>query len=192
MPRLRTVLNRTVLALVGLLLLAIAGHVLTLAPWAPHLPAPWHRPGPHAVLLNADRLPGLRTHGWWTPTVLAGSIATTAMFALWCARQLRSGARPTVPLSAPDSALRTRALEDAVTHQAVAIAGVAGCRTRLLRRRNHLQVRMHVWLHPDTTPAGVLPALTILADRTESALAPHTVRTQVRLSARSHRGRRIR
>ena len=192
MPRLRTVLNRTVLALVGLLLLALAGLVLFRAPWAPHLPAPWPRPGPHAVLLNTDRLPGLRAHGWWTPTVLAGSIAATTGFALWCARQLRSGARPVVPLSAPDSVLRTRALEDAVTHQAVAIAGVAGCRTRLLGRPDHLRVRMRVWLRPGTTPADVLPALTVLADRTESALAPHTVRTQVRLSARSHHGRRLR
>ncbi|MBK6016946.1 hypothetical protein [Streptomyces sp. MBT53] len=78
--------------------------------WAPHLPAPWSRPGAHTVLLNADQRRRLRTHGRWTPTVLMGSIVATVVFALWCSRQLRSGARPLVPLSAPDSALRSGAL----------------------------------------------------------------------------------
>ncbi|MFE2423293.1 hypothetical protein [Streptomyces hokutonensis] len=192
MPRLRTVLNRAVLALAGLFLLAIASVALTLVPWAPHLPAPWPRPGAHAVLLNADALPRLRTQGWWTPTLLMGSIVATVVFALWCSRQLRSGARPTVPLSAPDSALRSGALEDAITHQAVAIAGVAGCRTRLLVHRRHLHVRMHVWLGPDVTPAGVLPALTTLVDRAEGALTSYIVHTHVRLSTRSHHVRHIR
>ncbi|MFD5625406.1 hypothetical protein [Streptomyces sp. NPDC127072] len=186
--RLRTGLNRAVLASAGLVLL-LGGAWLAVAPasWAPRLPGRWPDPGTYTTLLDTERLTALRTHGWWTPTVMAASIAATVLFALWCAGQLRGGSRPLVPLPAPGSALRTRALEDVLTQHAAAIGGVARCRTRVLARRRHLHVRMHVWLHPSATPAAVLPALTALAAQTETAITPYRVRTEVRLAARSHR-----
>ncbi|MFI6339628.1 hypothetical protein [Streptomyces sp. NPDC050535] len=185
---LRPGLNRAVLATVGLVLL-LGGVWLAITPasWAPSLPGRWPDPGSHTALLDAERLTGLRTHGWWTPTVMAASIAATVLFALWCAGQLRGGSRPLVPLSAPGSALRTRALEDVVTQQAAAIGGVARCRTRVLVRRRHLYVRLHVWLQPSATPAAVLPDLTALAAQTETAITPYLVRTEVRFAVRSHR-----
>ncbi|QQM45507.1 Asp23/Gls24 family envelope stress response protein [Streptomyces liliifuscus] len=187
MPHPRMVINRAVLAVVGLVFLA--GGVwlaVTHASWAPRLPGWWPTTGPHTALIDAKELAAVRTQGWWTPTITAGSIAATVLLALWCARQLRSGFRPLMALPTPGTALRTRALEDAMTRQAVAIDGVARCRTRVLTRPGHLRVRLHVWLQPTVAPADVLPAVTALTDHTETALAPSDVRTLVRFSTRSH------
>jgi hypothetical protein len=193
MQRSRTLLNRTVLALVGLLLLLGGMDVaVTSTAWASRVPAWWPQLAPHAAFLDSGDLAALRTHGWWTPTVMAASIVATVLFALWCARQLRGGSRPLVPLSTPGSALRTRALEDALTLQTVAIDGVGACRTRVLTRNTHLDVRMRVWLRPDVTPTTVMPALTALAARTESTMPPYTLRTHVRFTARTHGSPRVR
>ncbi|MFF3485806.1 hypothetical protein ACFYXC_21390 [Streptomyces sp. NPDC002701] len=189
----RTVSHRAALGLVGLVLLA-GGTWLAVTPasWATGLPTWWPDPGPHTALVDRDGLAELRTTRWWTPSVVAGSIAATTLFALCCVRQLRGGARPSIPLPVPGSTLRTRALEDAATRQAVAIDGVVRCRTRVLPRHRHLNVTLHVWLRPDATPAAVLPALADLAGRTETALSPYDVRTRVRFSARTHRGSHVR
>ncbi|WP_307533422.1 hypothetical protein [Streptomyces sp. V3I8] len=181
------------LATVGLVfLLGGAWLAVTQASWATGLPAWWPDPGPRTALVDRQGLAELRTTDWWTPSVLAGAIAATALFGVWSARQLRSGVRPSVPLPAPGSTLRTRALEDAVTRQALAIEGVARCRTRALARKKRLGVRLHVRLQPDVTPAAVLPALVRLAAQTEAALTPYEVGTRVRFSTRPHSRRHVR
>ncbi|MFS8198287.1 hypothetical protein ACLVWQ_06325 [Streptomyces sp. CWNU-52B] len=193
MQRSRTVLNRTALAVVGLvLLLGGAWLAVTQASWSTNLPAWWPDPGPHSVLVDRDGLAELRTTDWWTPSVVAGSIVATVLFALWCVSQLRSGVRSSVPLPAPGSGLHTHALEDVVTQHAVAIGGITRCRTRVLSRRKQLHVRLRVWLHPDVTPAAVLPALAELATQTETSLTPYDVRTRVHFSTRSHRRPHVR
>ncbi|MBQ0851166.1 hypothetical protein J8N05_23650 [Streptomyces sp. BH-SS-21] len=193
MRRSRTVLDRTALAVVGLVfLLGGSWLALTRAPWATRLPAWWPEPGARAVLVDPAGLAELRSTGWWTPSVMAASIAATVLLALWCVRLLRGGARPSLPLPAPGSTLRTRALEDVVTRHAVGIGGVGRCRTRVLARRKQLQVRLHVRLQPDVAPADVLPAIAELAGRTESSLTPYSVRTRVRFSTRSHRRSHVR
>ncbi|MFJ2607813.1 hypothetical protein ACIO13_22980 [Streptomyces sp. NPDC087425] len=193
MSSLRSVLNRAVLGLAGLA--CLVGAFWVTAPrtsLAARLPGWWWEPGPHAVFLDRAGLAGLRTEGWWTPTVMAASLAATVLLALWSARQLHGGFRPFVPLAAPGSTLRTRALEDALTRQAVTIDGVARCRTRVLGRRKHLRVRMRVWLRPDVTPGAVLPALTALDAQTGRAVTPYDVRTQVRFSTVPHRRTHVR
>ncbi|WP_413760482.1 hypothetical protein [Streptomyces sp. MMBL 11-3] len=193
MERSRTVLNRLTLATVGLVfLLGGAWLAVTQASWATGLPSWWPDPGPRTVLIDRQGLADLRTTGWWTPLVLAGAIAATVLFAIWSIRRLRSRVRPSIPLPAPASTLRTRALEDAVTRQAVAIEGVARCRTRALTRKKRLGVRMHVWLQPDVTPAAVLPDLARLTAQTQTALAPYEVGTRVRFSARPHSRQHVR
>ncbi|MEW2132961.1 hypothetical protein [Streptomyces sp. NPDC005435] len=184
MQTLRSVLNRTVLALTGLALLA-GGSALALSgtPEAGRLPVP---PAHHAFLTGA-RLAGLRAQGWWTPGVMAGSFAATALCALWCARQFRVGGSALLPLPGTGGTVRTRALEDALSHDAVALNGVARCRTRVFSSHGRLTVRLHLWLQPGVTPAAVLPGVTRLIGRAESATAPCTVHSRVRLSHLSHR-----
>lgn len=193
MPPLRSALNRSVLALTGVA--CLLGALWATAPrtgLASWLPAGWPAPGRNTVFLDRHRLADLRLEGWWTPTVMLASIAATVLLALWSARQLHGGFRPLVPLAAPGSSLRTRALEDAVNQRAVSIDGVARCRTRVLGRRRHLRVRMRVWLRPDVTPGAVLPALTALGAQTERAVTPYDVRTQVRFSTVPHRRTHVR
>ncbi|MFJ2259237.1 hypothetical protein ACIOKD_12995 [Streptomyces sp. NPDC087844] len=193
MRRSRTVLDRTALAVVGLVfLLGGTWLALTRAPWAARLPAWWPEPGARAVLVYPAGLAELRSTDWWTPSVMAASIAATALLALWCVRLLRGGARPSMPLPSPGSTLRTRALEDVVTRHVAGIGGVGRCRVRVLARRDQFQVRLRVWLQPDVAPAAVLPALAELAGRTESSLTPYSVRTRVRFSTRSHRMSHVR
>ncbi|NNN29675.1 hypothetical protein HLK59_04755 [Streptomyces sp. S3(2020)] len=180
MRSVRGSLNRVTLALVGLALVTPAG-------WL----AVTRAPGAHTAPVDLGGLASVRAQGWWTPVIMAGSITATVLLALWCTRQLSSGFRPFVVLPAPGSTLRTRALEDALTEHAVAITGVARCRTRVLARRKDLHVRLHAWLRPDADPATVLPALTALATHTETSLEGYRVHTQVRFSARSRRGPRV-
>ncbi|MGV9340144.1 hypothetical protein [Streptomyces sp. NPDC003688] len=186
MQTFRSLLNRTVLAVTGLALL-VGGCWLALSgtgtPAVGLLPAP---AAPHAFLTSA-RLDGLRAQGWWAPGVMAGSFAATALCALWCARQFSVGGGSLLPLPGTGGTVRTRALEDALNHDAAALRGVARCRTRVISSRGRLTVRLHLWLRPGITPAAVLPGLTRLIGRAESATAPCIVRSRVRLSHRSHR-----
>ncbi|MFJ5264766.1 hypothetical protein ACIQAC_30330 [Streptomyces sp. NPDC088387] len=193
MPQPRMPLNRTSLAVVGLVFL-VGGCWLavTHASWAPQLPTWWPTPGTHSTIVDAGRLAEVRSEGWWTPTAMAGTITLTVLPALWCLHQLPSGFHSRTALPAPDSSLRTRALEDAMTEQLVALGGVARCRTRVLTRSRRLHVRLHVWLQPDVTPAEVLPALTTLAAHTQTALTPYRVHTHVRFSTRAHRRPQLR
>ena len=193
MERSRAVLNRTALAVVGLaFLLGGAWPAVTRASWATGLPSWWPDPGAYTALVDRQALADLRVTDWWTPSVVAGSLAATALLLLWCVGQFRGGARASVPLPASGTRLRTRALEEAVTRDAVAIDGVTRCRTRVLTRRGRLHVRLRVMLGPDVAPAAVLPALAELATQSETALTPYHVRMRVRLTARSHRTAHVR
>ncbi|MER5949456.1 hypothetical protein ABT127_25725 [Streptomyces sp. NPDC001904] len=193
MPRSRTILNRLVLAVLGAVLLAAAVRLSAGgATWAPDLPGRWHLPGPHTPVVPAGRLATLREQGWWTPTLMAVSIVATLLLACVSLRQLGSGFRRLVPLPAPHSGLRTRALEDALVRGATAVDGVAGCRARIRVRRQRLDVVLRVRLREDTSPHTVLPALTGLAHDTETVLSPYRFRTHIRFTSRSHRRPHVR
>ncbi|MGW2213104.1 hypothetical protein [Streptomyces sp. NPDC001781] len=183
----RTALNRCVLAVVGMALLA-AGTLLATAEPAlgTRMPSWWPALSDDITFLSPARVLDLRGQGWWTPVVMVASIAATALGALWCARQFRGGGRPLIALPAPGAAVRARALEEAVAHDAAALDGVARCRARVLAGRGRITVRLHLWLQPDITPDAVLPGVTRLLGRAESAAAPCPVHGRVRLSARSH------
>ncbi|MFJ4715969.1 hypothetical protein [Streptomyces sp. NPDC088785] len=193
MLRSRTALNRITLAAVGAALLAAAFWLVAgETSWVRDLPERWPLPGPHSSLVAADLLPDLREHGWWAPAVMAGSIVATLVLACVSVRQLRSGFHRLVPLPAPHSALRTRALEDSLAGRAAAVDGVAHCRARTRVRRQRLEVVLRVRLGEDTPPHAVLPALTGLARNTEAVLSPYRLRMHIRFSSRSHRRPHVR
>ncbi|WP_420031609.1 hypothetical protein ACN2WE_01505 [Streptomyces sp. cg28] len=193
MPRSRTILNRLTLAVLGAVLLAAAARLSAGgAAWAPDLPGRWSIPGPHTPLVPADRLTTLREQGWWTPTVMTVSIVATLLLAHVCVRHLRSGFRRLVPLPAPRSGLRARALEDALVRGATSVDGVEGCRAHTRVRRQRLDVVLRVRLREDTSPHTVLPALTGLAHDTEGVLSPYRLRMHIRFTSRSHRRPHVR
>ncbi|MFD9791531.1 hypothetical protein ACFWXK_11350 [Streptomyces sp. NPDC059070] len=194
MRRARTTANRTVLTVAGLTLL-LTGTWLTLTsgPLGARLPSWWPTARTDTVLLDRTRLAQLRADAWWTPTVLAATIALTVLLAYVSLAQLRPGPTRHLALPSPHSTVRPQALAEALSTRAAAVPGVERARARVLpRRRQRLDVGLRVWLHPGTPPDTVLAALHALTAEAELATAPYTSYTRLRLSTPRHRGSRVR
>ncbi|MFF5706753.1 alkaline shock response membrane anchor protein AmaP [Streptomyces sp. NPDC012794] len=176
------VVNRAVLALAGLLLLAAGLSVLT---------ASWPFGGRHAPLLARHR--GLEGGWWWA---VFAALAVCVLLALWwLAAQLR---RPRLAAVAVDTGdgdyalLRGRALESAVAAEAAALDGVAHCRVVLRGRRGAPALRVALELAPHAVPADALAALAgpVLAHaRTATGLA--SLPAEARLHVRPHPAPRV-
>ncbi|MFJ8487464.1 hypothetical protein ACIRBZ_03640 [Streptomyces sp. NPDC094038] len=193
MGRARTTANRTVLAVAGLALLLAGAWLMAGGPLQRRLPSWWPTPGRGTVLLDRTRLAQLRAESWWTPTVLAATIALTALLAYWSLTQLRTGPTRHLALPSPGSTVRPQALAQALTTRAAAVPGVARARARVLpRRRRRLNVGLRVWLHPGTSPDSVLPPLHAVIAEAERATAPYTSYTRIRLSTPAQRRSRVR
>ncbi|MEU5347257.1 MULTISPECIES: hypothetical protein [unclassified Streptomyces] len=194
MPRTGTAVNRTVLGAVGLsFLLSGSWLAATDRAFAGRLPSWWPTAGTGTVLLDRDRLAQLRGEGWWTPTVMAASIGLAVLFALWSLGQSRSGRARRLALPSPGCTVRPRALAEALAARVAALPGIARSRARVLPRRGRrLEVRLRVWLEPDTPPDAVLSALRAATAEAEGAVTPYTAHTRIRLSAVSHRTRHVR
>ncbi|MFE3068547.1 hypothetical protein [Streptomyces sp. NPDC059247] len=173
-----TVVRRLALGLSGLGLLALGGFTAVAAGVRPvRLPSWWPLPGRAAPFLDAHGPSGPTAPGWW-PYALAAVCGVAAV-------ALLAGTRPRGPsrlsLAAPDTALRTRALRDAVKARTRTVPGVARCRTRVTGgRRLRLLVQLDVSLHPGATPQEAMPELSALQSVLERALAPRTVLLRVR------------
>ncbi|MER8235770.1 hypothetical protein [Streptomyces sp. NPDC094049] len=171
-----TAARRLALGLSGLGLLALGGFAAVEAgPWPVRLPSWWPLSGKAAPLLGAHGPVGLTAPGWW-PYALAAVCGVAA--ALFAGTRSRGPSR--LSQAAPDTALRTRALRDAVNTRTRAVPGVARCRSRVTGRRLRLLIHMDVSLHPGTTPKEVTPELFTLQSDLEYALAPRTVLLRVR------------
>ena len=163
----RTAVNRTLLALVGLVLLAgglllLAGGLNLNHRWHLGLPSDWTVTDPHhAVLDPADRI-RWRGDGWWWPTVFAALAVVTLLSLWWLLAQLRTGKADEVAV--PDVAdipvrLRGAALAQAVTDEAEQIPGVSRARVRILGGPRHPRARIALTLAPGAAPGPVLQEL---------------------------------
>ncbi|WP_105971102.1 hypothetical protein [Streptomyces geranii] len=194
----RTAVNRFALGAVGLALL-LAGSWLVAADRAvaDRLPSWWPSAetgaGTGSVLLDRDRLAQLRGTGWWTPTIMAVTIALTVLLTCWALAQLHSGPARRLALPTAGATVRPQALAEALTARTAALPGVARCRVGVRpRSRQRLDIGLRVWLRPDTPPEEVLPALCAVVAEAEEAAAPYTAHTRLRLGARPHRRPRVR
>ncbi|MEW2625838.1 alkaline shock response membrane anchor protein AmaP [Streptomyces sp. NPDC048106] len=186
--------NRVLLALAGLLLLALGGAVLAVG-LGVRPPSWWIHGGPHDVLLSHAERTRYRAAGWWWPALLA-ALAVLVLLALWwLTAVLRRHRLAEIRVDTGDGAaavLRARALESALAEEATAGPGVAHAHVLLRGRRTKPRARASLRLTPEEAPSTALTAFTTgpLAHARESAgLA--ALPAEVRLRAVGHRAERV-
>ncbi|MEU9995044.1 alkaline shock response membrane anchor protein AmaP [Streptomyces sp. NPDC050848] len=186
--------NRVLLALVGLVLVAVGGAVLA-AGFDLAVPSWWPWSGPSDVLLSrADRL-RWRDEGWWWPVVIAvlGVIVLLALW--WLLAQFRRARLAEILIDTGDgdaATLRCRTLESVMEADATAQDGVARARVALTGRRTAPRTRVALLLEPYASPGAALAALSTEAlanARTSAGLS--ALPTEARLRAVKHRARRV-
>ncbi|MFB7455891.1 alkaline shock response membrane anchor protein AmaP [Streptomyces sp. NPDC056188] len=165
----RPVLNRSLLALAGLILLG-GGLLILFAGFDVYRrhnlvpPVGWPLTTPDDVLLgSADRARWSSQGWWWWPAVIA-ALALVALLALgWLLAQLRRR-RPgalsvggTLPHEGVE--LRDRALSDAIAAEAGALPGVEHAAVRITGRPADPRTRVRLTLTPQRAPGAALDAL---------------------------------
>ncbi|MGW3132482.1 alkaline shock response membrane anchor protein AmaP [Streptomyces sp. NPDC001123] len=198
----RSALNRTLLALAGLVLLGggllilFAGLDLyrrhDLAP-----PAGWPLTTPADVLLgSADRARWSSQGWWWWPAVIAALVLTALLALGWLLAQLsrrRPGSLPvggTPPQEGVE--LRDRALSEAIANEAGALPGVGHAAVLITGRPSRHRTRIELTLTPEGTPGATLGALCegpLRTARRSTGLAD--MPTEVRLQVARHKPHRV-
>ncbi|WP_093801472.1 alkaline shock response membrane anchor protein AmaP [Streptomyces sp. Wb2n-11] len=186
--------NRVLLGLVGLLLLALGGAVLAAGTGA-SVPSWWPFDGPDDVLLSEADRTRWRDAGWWWPAVIA-ALALLVLFALWwLLAQLRRARLAEVLVDSGDgegAVVRGRALENVLADEAQTLDGVERARVTLTGRRQAPRARVALRLPPHAQPAGTLSGFTQgpLAHARASARLD-SLPAEVRLREVRHRARRV-
>lgn len=182
------------LALAGLLLLALGGAVLAIGLGAP-APSWWLHHGRNDVLLSDAERTRWRDEGWWWPVVIAALVVLVLLFLWWLAAVVRRRRLAEILVDTRDgegAALRGRALEQALAEEAQRQDGVAQARVVLTGRRTSPASRVRLTLEPHVDPGTALRTLTsgALTHARDSAGLAH-LPAEVRLHAVSHRAERV-
>ncbi|MFE9775887.1 alkaline shock response membrane anchor protein AmaP [Streptomyces sp. NPDC005931] len=188
------VVNRVLLGIAGLVLVALGGSVLAIGLGAP-APSWWLHHGRHDVLLSEAERTRWRDDGWWWPVVLA-ALAVLLLLALWwLVAVVRRRRLAEVFVDSGDgegAGLRGRALEQVLAQEASHLDGVDQARVRLTGRRSAPRTRVRLLLEPHVDPGTTLDALTTgpLTHARDSARLPG-LPTEVRLRGVRHRAERV-
>ncbi|MBC2866268.1 alkaline shock response membrane anchor protein AmaP [Streptomyces mexicanus] len=165
----RSALNRSLLALAGLVLLG-GGLLILFAGFDLYRrhallpPAGWPLTTPGDVLLgSADRARWSSQGWWWWPAVIAALVLTAALALWWLLTQL-SRRRPgslSVGGTPPQEGveLRDSALSDAIAAEAGALPGVDDAAVRITGRPGHHRTRIRLTLTPEGSPGATLATL---------------------------------
>ncbi|MDQ0682934.1 hypothetical protein QFZ56_001897 [Streptomyces achromogenes] len=186
--------NRVLLAVVGLVLLAVGGAVLAVGLGAPP-PSWWLHDGPHDALLGVAERTRWRGEAWWWPTVIA-VLAVLVLLALWWLSAVLHRRRlAEVVVDTSDGAgalLRGPALEGVLSGEASRLDGVAQAHVRLTGRSEAPEARARLLLEPHAEPVAVLDDLSAraLAHARDSA-ALRALPAEVRLTAARHKSERV-
>ncbi|MEU7045137.1 alkaline shock response membrane anchor protein AmaP [Streptomyces varsoviensis] len=196
---LRTV-NRVLLGLVGLVLVALGAAVLLGGldlprRWGFSLPSAWPWSAPHDVLLSdADRTKW-RSAGWWWPVVIAVLAVLVLLCLWWLLAQLRRRRLRELLVDSGDgegALLRGRALEDALAAEAEDLDGVDRAHVMLRGRRTSPRTRVGLVLQPHAQPAVALDRLrTEALEHARVSAGLDSLPAEVRLRALRHRARRV-
>ncbi|MET7655795.1 MULTISPECIES: alkaline shock response membrane anchor protein AmaP [unclassified Streptomyces] len=186
--------NRVLLGVVGLVLLAVGGAVLAVGLGA-SAPSWWLHDGPHDSLLTTAERTRWRGEAWWWPTVIA-VLALLVLLALWwltaVLRRRRLGELLVDTGDGAGALLRGRALEGVLTGEAGRLDGVAHAHVALAGSREAPAARVRLQLEPHVDPATTLDHLTgqALAHARDSA-ALRTLPAEVRMRGVKHKAERV-
>ncbi|MGZ3114761.1 alkaline shock response membrane anchor protein AmaP [Streptomyces sp. H62] len=190
---LRTV-DRVLLGLVGLVLVALGGSVLAIGLGAT-APSWWLHEGPHDVLLSTAERTRWRDAGWWWPVVIAVLAVLLLLVLWWLVAVLRRRRLGEVLVDTGDgegAVLRGRALEAALAGEAGRVDGVERAKVRLVGRRDAPATRVRLLLAPHVDPGTALDDLTTRAlshARTSASL--RALPSEVHLHGVRHRAERV-
>ncbi|MFC8075486.1 hypothetical protein ACFUN8_08075 [Streptomyces sp. NPDC057307] len=159
-PRLRSAVDRTLLAVLGAVLAGagvwvLTGHQTVRA----HLPGWWPASATartDGALTDRALLSRLRDDAWWTPAVIAALAVVFLLLVWWLLAQFRTGQPRTLPLPRPGLGLRTGALTAAMEERTERIPGVDRARVTLSGRPHRLRATFSVRLEADAVPADVV------------------------------------
>ncbi|WP_371500081.1 alkaline shock response membrane anchor protein AmaP [Kitasatospora sp. NBC_00374] len=200
----RTAVNRTVLAVVGVLLLAggllvLAGGLDLYARVHLSMPRRWPYLTPdHPLLGEAARTRWVH-RAWWWPVAIAVPAVIVAGALAWLFTQLRRTGPGSLELAPPAAAttvrVRGRAVEDALETGTVALPGVERVTVRLVGRRRGrpVVVRAAVRLKAGGAPGALLTDYSAgpLA-QVRSSLGLADLRSELRLRVAGRRPARTR
>jgi hypothetical protein len=196
----RTTVNRVLLGLTGLLLLAVGLAVLVgsldlQSHWGFTMPDRWPFTGPDDVLLTEHNRTRYRSDGWWWPVVFAALGLLFLGGLWWLLAQARTGRLRQIRVDSGDgqgALLRGRALESVLTAESEAYEGVEWARAGLVGKRSAPEARLVLGLAPHATPGDVvsgLDAAVLQRARTSAGLA--ALPAEARLRAVRHRPSRV-
>ncbi|MFI9718952.1 alkaline shock response membrane anchor protein AmaP [Streptomyces sp. NPDC052396] len=195
--------NRVLLALAGLLLVALGAAVLVGAldlrrRWGLALPAGWPFAGAHDVLLSAAARRRRRGGDWWWPVVITVLSLLVLLALCWLLAQVRRRRLDTVLVHGGDSGdadmvlLRAGALEEAMSAEAAEAAGVEDAVVTLTGRRTAPEARVTLTLAAHSAPAAALHRLcTEALDHARSSVGLTKLPARVRLRIVRHRAERV-
>jgi hypothetical protein len=166
--RAQPVVNRTLLASIGVVLLgagslALAGALDLYRRWDLPRPAQWIPTDPHEALGSAARHTGFTTWPWAWPVTVTALTLVLLLGLIWLLRQLPGATPRNVPLggSAPRGgiAVHGSALARAIRDQILAVPGVQHVRVRLTGPGTRPRLHLTVVLTETARPREVLHAL---------------------------------
>lgn len=186
--------NRVLLAIVGLVLIALGGSVLAIGLGAP-APSWWLHDGRDDVLLSDAERTRWRDEGWWWPVVIAALAVLVLLCLWWVVAVLRRRRLGEILVDTGDgegAVLRGRALEHVLAEEVSRQEGVARARVVLTGRRGSPAARVRLTLEPDVEPGTALHVLTTgaLAHARDSSRLT-TLPAEARLHAVKHRPERV-
>ncbi|MET9217692.1 alkaline shock response membrane anchor protein AmaP [Streptomyces sp. NPDC003300] len=196
----RTVLNRILLALTGLVLLVVGLSVLLggldlQRRWNFTMPHWWPFTGPKDVLLTAHDRTRYRSDGWWWPVVIAvlGVLVLAALW--WLLAQARTRRLRQLRVDSGDgqgALLRGRAVENVLTSETEAYDGVEWARAALRGKRGAPVARIVLGLAADATPDEVVAGLdSAVLHRARTSAGLDKLPAEARLRAVRHRAARV-
>lgn len=176
-----TAVNRVLVGLAGLVLLALGTAVLA--------------GRPHGVLLSAADRHQWRAHGWWWPVVIAVLSVLVLLALWWLLAQLHRRRLREAVVDCGDggtAVVRGRALEAVLQAEAEALDGVARARVTLTGRRTAPGARITLTLAPHAAPVTTLHRLhqEVLAPARTSTGLPRFP-AEIGLRAVRHRAERV-